>query len=63
MARSECAKNTITDLGTFSTGGNKAFELTDDHALTVHGNVGAGTCTLDLTTWPSMAPFRAGRLF
>jgi hypothetical protein len=43
-------KNTITDLSTFSTGGNNAFELTDDHALTVDGTVTAGTGTLDLTT-------------
>jgi hypothetical protein len=42
-------KNTITDLSTFSTGGNNAFELTDDHALTVDGTVNAGTGALDLT--------------
>jgi hypothetical protein len=44
------ATNTIADLSTFSTGGNNAFELTDDHALTVDGKVTAGTGTLDLTT-------------
>jgi hypothetical protein len=43
-------KNTLTDLGAFTTGGNYAFELTDDHALTVDGKVNAGTGTLDLTT-------------
>jgi hypothetical protein len=34
----------------FSTGGNHAFELIDDHALTVDGKVTAGTGTLDLIT-------------
>jgi hypothetical protein len=49
-AKLTSAKNTITDLSTFTTGGNNAFELTDDHALTVDGKVTAGTGTLDLTT-------------
>ena len=44
------AKNTLTDLGAFTTGGNNAFELTDDHALTTDGTVTAGTAALDLTT-------------
>jgi hypothetical protein len=44
------AKNTIADLGAFTTGGNLAFALTDDHALTVDGKVDAGTGTLNLTT-------------
>jgi hypothetical protein len=43
-------KNVIADLGAFSTGGNHAFELTDDHALSVDGTVNAGTAALDLTT-------------
>jgi hypothetical protein len=42
------AKNTITDLSTFTSGG--AFELTDDQALGVDGAVNAGSHTLDLTT-------------
>jgi hypothetical protein len=44
------AKNTVTDLGAFTTGGNNAFSFTDDHALTVDGKMAAGTGMLDLTT-------------
>jgi hypothetical protein len=47
-AEMNSAKNTITDLGEFSSGG--AFELTDDHALKVDGTVNAGSHTLDLKT-------------
>jgi hypothetical protein len=43
-------KNIIADLGAFSTGGNHAFSLTDDHNLTVNGEMSAGTGALDLTT-------------
>jgi hypothetical protein len=44
------AKNTLNDLSTFSTGGNNAFSLTDDHGLTTDGTVNAGTAALKLTT-------------
>jgi hypothetical protein len=42
------AKNTITDLGAFTSG--STFELTDDHDLTVDGTVNAGSHTAELTT-------------
>jgi uncharacterized protein (DUF2249 family) len=47
-AEMNSAKNTITDLGAFTSG--STFELTDDHDLTVDGTVDAGSHTLKLTT-------------
>jgi hypothetical protein len=49
-AKLTSSKNTVTDLGAFSTGGNHAFEFKDNSALTVDGAVNAGTGILDLTT-------------
>jgi filamentous hemagglutinin family protein len=47
-AEMNSAKNTITDLGTFTAG--STFELTDDHNLTVDGTVKASGHTVELTT-------------
>ncbi|MGA9796342.1 MAG: GLUG motif-containing protein [Rhizomicrobium sp.] len=43
------AKNAVTDLGAFSTAGH-AFDLTDNHGLTVSGALKAGTAAINLTT-------------
>jgi hypothetical protein len=43
------AKNAVADLDAFSTA-DHAFNLTDDHGLTVDGQVKAGTAAINLTT-------------
>jgi filamentous hemagglutinin family protein len=49
-ATSLTAANVITNLSTFTTGGNYALSLTDAHALAVTGAVTTGSGALTLTT-------------